>query len=143
MRIITLLFVLLPGLAFALMPPHWDNIDPAPGATLTSRVITVQGYTLANARLKITDGEGKAVPFSTEVDCQWQGKGDMPGAQQQRCTLKAKLMGELKKGTKITVALFRNTAEYTIGDLNGGAPASQPAPKAPAPTSQPAAPGSK
>lgn len=128
MRIVLFLaFTVLPGLAFALMPPHWNSIDPSPGSTITSRVITIQGYTLANARLKITDGDGKPVPFSTEVDCAWEGKGDMPGAQQQRCTLVAKLMGELKPGTKLTVDLFGNKAEYTVGD-----PKTAPAPNKPA-----------
>lgn len=140
MRIaLTLILTALPGLACALMPPHWNSIEPAPGSTLQGRILVVKGFTLANAELKITDGDGKSVPFSTEVDCAWEGEGDMPGARQQRCTLRAKLMGELKKGTQITVALFRNTAEYTIGDVDG-APAA-PASDAPA-SDAPAAPKS-
>lgn len=140
-----LVCTLLPSLGFALMPPHWNSISPAPGSTLNSREILIEGFTLANARPKITNGEGESVPFSTEVNCAWEGKGDMPGAQQQRCTLKVKLMGALKKGSTLTVKLFRNEATYTVGAVDAAGPPEQalPTPAPPSPPAKPAVPGGK
>jgi hypothetical protein len=126
------LLTLLPTAALALMPPHTNNIDPPNGSELSTRVITVTGYTLGglDTLVKLTGPKGEVVPFAATVKCTSEGKGDAPGAVQQRCEGQLRLTGPLTPGQTVTMNLFRETVVWKVPAAGLSLPP-VPAPKAP------------
>ena len=93
--IVALAWCLTSGLALALMPPHLTGSQPPDNGTLDKPEILIFGYTLGMVDLenmKVTDAaDGQQVKTSANLDCEWEGTGNMPGARQQRCTVKITL----------------------------------------------------
>lgn len=90
--------LLIPAFAAALMPPHVTDTIPAQGGRLEGAVLEIRGYSLEYTDLKkelrvIDLDSKKAMPIEPKLSCEWKGKGDMPGARQQYCILKVKIIG--------------------------------------------------
>ncbi len=135
-----------PSVASALMPPHTTDSDPKDGGDLQGRTVTFQGYSLDYAEKKadVIDLRGnRRVPATVEVECRWQGKGDCPGCQQQRCEARVTLAAvEKDHRYRITYLDLTITVRAVTSELGGTRPVPLDKPKAapPAEADKPKAP---
>ena len=115
--------VLLVRRAPALMPPHYDQIEPAPGGELSGDTITITGYTLEAADAPVvTDLTArKAIVIEMELETERVGPGleitdPLPGSIQVRSVLRVKL-SEVPVGHKVQMELLGESMVWTKAAL--------------------------
>ena len=78
------------------MPPHLVRTIPEDGGLLQENVLKFFGYSLMYAEiedLRVIDlTSNEEIEITTDLSCEWKGKGDCTGCQQQSCILKVKLL---------------------------------------------------
>jgi hypothetical protein len=95
---VILVFVLLPTLIIypfsnlsAVMPPHINGSIPESGGELLGDTLWFYGYSLSYGNLEnlrlIDKTADRDVTFSSELNCETEGRGDAPGCQQSKCML--------------------------------------------------------
>ena len=115
---LTLLFILSSALVFAMMPPHINNAQNlSEDHILQGDTIILQGYSLGYADLKeiiVTDQQTKTnLTYTTNLKCQSEGHGTMPGAIQEKCTLQV-TMPDLQKGKKYMMRFLEWEVEFVV-----------------------------
>ncbi len=96
-----------------MMPPHVTSIE-------TKGRLLVHGWSLIYADweedLVLVDlEEGGRIDCQVDVDDEWVGEGDVPGAQQVKCVAEVK-PSEMYEGRKYRLEVLGESVEFTGWD---------------------------
>jgi hypothetical protein len=102
-----------------MMPPHYNQVDPAPGGPLSGPTITIRGYSLRYAADPVVwdDTDGERVQIQLDLQVGQVGRGlhmtdPPPGSIQERSVLTIGLP-PLPAGHAIRVEYLSETFRWT------------------------------